>query len=464
MQHFQDRIRTNSTLGRKLVSSQDDKDQPFYRWFRYREGFSSKLVSYLLNEVHPNRGTLLDPFAGSGAALFSAASLGWQTRGIEVLPVGPYVIEARIAVALVDRQRFTETVEPLRRVNDFAEFYDPAYSLNHVAITRGAFPEEAEKALTGYLSYCHNNIHDEPMRQLALFACFCILEEISYTRKDGQYLRWDFRSGRSQGKNSKKFTKGRIYSFSEALNEKLDQMVCDLHLRTLFDDELTGNNIPADNVPQVTLGSCLEILPTLAGQSLDAILTSPPYCNRYDYTRTYALELVLLGNTHSDITSLRQCMLSCTVENKTKRTQMEAMYTRLDRSDDFTRIEEVFFAQVELHRAIAVLESQRDALNNPNIIGMVRNYFYEMCFVVFEMARILTPGGHIMMVNDNVQYEGQEIAVDLILSNIAESFGLTVETIWTLDRGKGNSSQQMGEHGRNELRKGVYVWSRPPIE
>src|SRR2546430_17253290 len=58
--HFQDRIRTNDRLERKLVSSQDDKERPFYSWFRYREGFSSKLVSYLLNGVHPNQGTLLD--------------------------------------------------------------------------------------------------------------------------------------------------------------------------------------------------------------------------------------------------------------------------------------------------------------------------------------------------------------------------------------------------------------------
>jgi len=29
-----------------------------------------------------------------------------------------------------------------------------------------------------------------------------------------------------------------------------------------------------------------------------------------------------------------------------------------------------------------------------------------------------------------------------------------------LPNGKGNSSQQMGEHGREELRKCVYVWRK----
>jgi hypothetical protein len=44
---------------------------------------------------------------------------------------------------------------------------------------------------------------------------------------------------------------------------------------------------------------------------------------------------------------------------------------------------------------------------------------------------------------------------------MAESFGLVTSHIWTLGRGKGNSSQQMGRHGRTELRKCVYVWEKP---
>ena len=92
---------------------------------------------------------------------------------------------------------------------------------------------------------------------------------------------------------------------------------------------------------------------------------------------------------------------------------------------------------------------------------MVRNYFKEMAFVVFELARDLRPGGRIVMVNDNVQYIGEEVPVDLILSDFARPFGLEVEAIWTLPRGKGNSSQQMGIHGRSELRKCVYVWRKP---
>lgn len=94
---------------------------------------------------------------------------------------------------------------------------------------------------------------------------------------------------------------------------------------------------------------------------------------------------------------------------------------------------------------------------------MIHNYFYEMCFVIYESARILKPGGIIAMINDNVRYAGEEIPVDLILSDIAHSFGLTTRHIWTLGRGKGNSSQQMGNHGRSELRKCVYIWEKQTL-
>lgn len=64
------------------------------------------------------------------------------------------------------------------------------------------------------------------------------------------------------------------------------------------------------------------------------------------------------------------------------------------------------------------------------------------------------------MVNDNVRYAGVSISVDLILSDIASTIGFEVEQILILPIGKGNSSQQMGLHGRDQLRKCIYVWRK----
>lgn len=102
----------------------------------------------------------------------------------------------------------------------------------------------------------------------------------------------------------------------------------------------------------------------------------------------------------------------------------------------------------------------RGELNNNGIPRMVKGYFYEMACVIAECARILKPGALMFMVNDNVRYAGASISVDTILSAFAEKLGFSVERILVLPDGKGNSSQQMGEHGREALRKCVYIWRK----
>ncbi len=117
-------------------------------------------------------------------------------------------------------------------------------------------------------------------------------------------------------------------------------------------------------------------------------------------------------------------------------------------------------ASVRFRVLVANLEARRAGLNNPGIIRLLSEYFFELALVIGELARLLLPGGLVIMINDNVRYAGMEVPVDLILGAMAESFGMEVRHIWILDRGKGNSSQQMGRYGREELRKCVYVWEK----
>ena len=278
-----------------------------------------------------------------------------------------------------------------------------------------------------------------------------MLEDVSYTRKDGQYLRWDSRSPREL---KSQFNKGTIHPFRDAILQRLDMMRDDISQREAVDGHAEFD---------VRRGSCLDIMPTLRANQFDLVLTSPPYCNRYDYTRTYALELAYLGSGEKEISTLRQTLLSATVENKTKRAQLGLMYSKPKHRGFFEKMEAAFESQAALHEVLGKLKAARDRkeLNNPNIPVMIENYFFEMNVLIHEMARTLRSGGRVVMVNDNVQYHGEEVPVDLILSDFAECAGLTTDAIWVLERGKGNSSQQMGAHGRNEIRKCVYVWRKP---
>jgi hypothetical protein len=430
-------------------------------WFKYKEGFSEPLVEYLLRYLNRQPGLLLDPFSGAGSALFAASKLGWQTKGIEVLPVGVYATRARFIAPKVDIQGLRCAINTMKRIH-FRDYYDQLYALKHITITKGAFPDEEQQQLIGYITYCHQYVADESLRTLLLYAAFCVLEAISYTRKDGQYLRWDVRSGRSQGK--KTFDKGYILPFSEAITDKLNQIAFDLEVQPVQESLFDNHHIVQTclSAPELYEDSCLNMLPIMPANSIDVVLTSPPYANRYDYTRTYALELIFLGCNEEQVKKLRQAMLSCTVENKDKRNLLENLYISLGKEADFCTVDKTFQNQSAIQEVLSILERYREQgdLNNATIVRMIHNYFYEMCFVVYEMSRLLKSGGTIIMVNDNVRYAGEEIPVDLILSDFAESFGLTPLHIWTLERGKGNSSQQMGNHGRSELRKCVYVWEK----
>jgi len=457
---FRYRLVTNQRLNRTLVSFQANRKLPYYRWLKYKEGFSARFIEYVIEELTSSPGVLLDPFAGTGTALFAARKLGWNTIGIELLPVGFFAAEARMAADSVDPRGFQRKVNRTDKVK-WEDYYTSRWKLGHAPITQGAFPEHTERSIVGYRAYCAG-IRNAHVRTLFELACLSTLESVSYTRKDGQYLRWDYRA-RKERSNSK-FDKGPIPDFDSAIRQKLRQICNDLLNKDHGPTELfdVGTDNRKAGYLDLRRGSCLEMLPELPDESVDLVVTSPPYCNRYDYTRTYALELIYLGASADDIKTLRQDLLSCTVENKTKIEQLRAFYVSREMGDVFDGIVTVFEQQEALHEALGVLETfgSSGKLNNTNIPNMVRNYFLEMAFVVRELGRIVRPGGTIVMVNDNVRYAGEEIPVDLILSDFAESFGMETRHIWTLARGKGNSSQQMGVHGRSELRKCVYVWKR----
>ena len=446
---YQPYMRVDHALNRKIVSFQANKTVPFYRWYKYKEGFSAHLVEYYIRKhgIDVTR-KLLDPFAGSGATLFGAIDLGIDAIGIELLPIGQHIIAARNLLNNFSDSDFETLIQWKNKKPWIAHQGEINFTI--LKITDGAYSGENNTLIKKFLSCMQ--AENKNVQTVLLLALFCILESVSFTRKDGQYLRWDQRSGRCPG--ALPFNKGEILRFNNAIIEKLEEIIGDVNgntADTLFD--LSAPPVQKGNL-SIIGGSCLLELPHIEKDSIDLVITSPPYCNRYDYTRTYALELAMLGIDEIQLLKLRQEMLSCTVENREK--------DLLSLNPNWAYPVSACGNHELLQQILEYLYTKKEnkTLNNNGIPRMVKGYFYEMSCVIYELYRILAPGGEVVMVNDNVRYAGSSISVDLILSDIAAKIGFHVEEISVLPIGKGNSSQQMGVHGREPLRKCVYIWRK----
>ena len=436
-------------LSRKIVSFQGNKDKPAYNWYKYKEAFSASLVEYFLGSYDGQiSGKVLDPFAGIGTTLFATSSQGIPADGIELLPIGQEIIHARL---LSEREMSSDDLATLEYWITALPWKEcpERVSFSTIRITENAYPQETIEAIERYRGALQRE--NEKIQAILRLALLCVLESISYTRKDGQYLRWDARSGKRRP-GTKAFDKGEILAFDAAITAKLKEILSDVR-----DVDMPVTLFPVNRAVediQLFEGSCLEILPTLEAAAYGAVMTSPPYCNRYDYTRTYALELAMLDLTQAEVSNLRQEMLSCTVENREKDLlKICPQWTPFIAAANQQKLLQTIYTYLEHEKASG-------ALNNNGIPRMVRGYFSEMACVIGECARVLKPNARLFMVNDNVRYARVSISVDTILSDIALSLGFDVENILVVPGKKGNSSQQMGTYGREPLRKCVYVWRK----
>jgi DNA modification methylase len=446
---------------RELVSFQANKTETLHNWFKYREGFSAALVERLIGIMGLGPGdTLLDPFAGSCTTLLVAKMLGIDSVGIELLPHCHLAWEGKA-------RAFDYDVAELSRVRGLIAAADPppvSDRFPHLTITRTAFSEKREADLMAYTRWVETLDVGEDTRVLLRMLLTSILERISYTRKDGQYLRWDGRAGKIKERNRKRqekgrklirgIDKGRLPGVRAALMEALD--------RVIWDVKQLQKEPPPPAEQRLIAGSTLEVLPQMDPDRFDGVITSPPYANRYDYTRTYALELAYLG-VEEEIFTLRQRQLSCTVENKSKLEELREVYDSAGQSARYERIVGVIRSNEALAEVNAALRDRADKgeTNNRGVLTMIDNYFSELTFVFAELHRTCRPGAQIVFVNDNVRYAGEIIPVDLLSTNLAEQVGFEPVRVYVLPQRKGNSSQQMGRYGRAALRKSITVWRKP---
>lgn len=398
-----------------LVSYVGNKEVPFLRLYRYKEAFGLSLVKEFIRRFKLGKEDLLfDPFCGMGTTPFTGMLEGIQAVGLDMLPVAVFIARTL--------PRFFE-IQPgslhriYARLRKEVKELPPAEVALDVAIMQKAFPPANLLALRKWKSAIDSL--EEPFHSIFLLLFFSILEPCSYTSKDGQFLRL---------RRNK-----RIKEPAEALESKVREAEEDLQRRWAY---LKSGALSSK--PRVYQADARDPSSITLPRPVTAIITSPPYANRYDYTRTYSLELCFhFVRSFQELKALRFSVLRSHIEVK------------------------VSPGEKAPHAAVAeVLEAlQRKELNNPRIPYMLLAYFVDMDKVLREWAKVMAPGGKVAMVVDNVRFAGETVPVDLILSEMAEEVGFTVEQI-LVARYKGNSSQQMQRYGRVPVRESILVWRK----
>jgi hypothetical protein len=413
---YQPLLREEFKLGR-LVSYIGNRDIPILRLYRYKEAFSFEFVRYFLREFNlGGKDYLLDPFAGMGTTLFASMLQRIPSIGIDRLPIAAFLAETLPAFLFLKKGTLIETYKELK---DNLDKVEPAEVADDVRIMKLAFEHEILVRLRKWKTVIKSL--PQPLRNIFLLLFFSILEPASYTSKDGQFLRL---------KRDKKPQEP-----DRALWQKVLDAENDLErIRWLFPRWDGARNY----FPRVILADTKKLDEVPFERPPTAIITSPPYANRYDYTRSYSLELCFnFVEDFEELKEIRHSILRSHIESRVNQTEVSS----------HSAVQEVI-------RAL-----RNKSLNNPKIPDMLNGYFIDMEKAISEWARVLAKKARIALVVDNVRFEGELIPVDLILSEMAEDVGFETRKI-LITRYKGNSSQQMRKYGRVPVRESVILWEK----
>ena len=144
--------------------------------------------------------------------------------------------------------------------------------------------------------------------------------------------------------------------------------------------------------------------------SIDLVITSPPYLNSRDYTDTYMLELKTLGltSTYEEVRNLRERTLRSHVQIKWEDNESinnKTLESTLNLLKDCSGDKEIW---------------------NSSILDMVRLYFVDMKKIFHVLYKKVKVGGRIYFNVSNSAYFNVMINTLEICAEIAESEGFKV--------------------------------------
>ncbi|MDO8624732.1 MAG: hypothetical protein Q7R47_01515 [Candidatus Diapherotrites archaeon] len=240
----------------ELVTFVPNKTEPIHNWFYYKEGYSRKLVDWLVDEYELQE-PVFDPFCGVGTTLLACKQRGIESIGMDVSPL------ACLASKVKTRNYDTEQLESqLRELEALSP--QPIEKIPIDTKVRKLFYHNALETIWFYKEQIES-LRDEELRDFFLLALIDTSGQSANIEKVGGSLR----------KKKKPNVPVR-----ELFLRKAKRMILDAQAHPLPDADA-----------QVIQGDCR--FDQLEPESVGSIITSPPYLNKIEYTRIYGIELAL---------------------------------------------------------------------------------------------------------------------------------------------------------------------------
>lgn len=384
----------------------DNRQRRLHRWVPWVAGFSGSFVTGVLNKIRANGKSLrvLDPFAGVGTTLVEAMKTGDDAVGFEINPYAALACRVKANVACYDVEKLAEAIE---RFDDYADI--ELWNNMHPSSKpppgfRSRVPFFSPNIEPQVLA-CLDFIGDERTEwikeifQLALGAVMVGFSNYSYEPSLGT------RTG--AGKS------GIVDADVPGIVKKKLWDMCD----DIVDYQQKFGSSAEPRVAAVHPLSYMKHANRVAPESVDLIITSPPYLNNYHYIRNTRPQLYWLGLVEStaDLKTIEQHSFGQFWQ--TVRTGPElSLRPRLAHLDD--QIDELRHRHVE-----------KGAYGGPGWANYATSYFNDCQDFCRITKTLMRPRGSVVVVIGNNILQGIEFKTDRIFAEIAEKEGFEIVDI-----------------------------------
>lgn len=378
-------LKKNATYYSDLNYSQESNTS-YQRWFRYKEGFATSMVEYLIKRFNAyQNGIILDPFMGSGSTLLASNNLGLKAIGFEVNPFSYFLAQCKLENYTKEEIFEFEKVFSQFSTINFCNF---EYNLPPLSFANKVFNKEIENYYMGIKVYIDNLKCCAKVKNLLILGWLSILEDVCNYRKAGNGLK-------IKKSKAKKIN-------TEIILDKL------ISTYQIIKEDLIDTKFKKKSM--LIYDSCLNMKKYISQDSISGIIFSPPYANCFDYTEIYKLELWFGGfvKDYKDLKILRK---------KSLRSNLSS-----DLKDDSNLI------------TTKTLQMLLNSLSNTNLWDlkipiMLKLYFSDMFNNILNCYNVLKHNGFCCIVVANSAYGGTVIPTDLLIAEYAKSIGFSVESI-----------------------------------